>query len=202
MLHQEITLLFDRVQSGRDEAAVAELWEAYCACVVTVAQRYLRDRPKRVADEDDVANSAMQFFFRTAEAGRFHSVKNRDDLWKKLLTFTVRKVNRHQERAMAQKRGGGLVDGESGFANGTVDDPHGLNEIPDEGFVAELMVECHDRINALPNPMLQQIAMQRLEGFSVKEIAALQGVANRQQRIEQPSIPRKRLPTPSSRLLQ
>ncbi|MEQ9411387.1 MAG: ECF-type sigma factor [Fuerstiella sp.] len=173
----EITELLQRVCQGRDEQATHKLWQAYYHRLQEVARRRLKDFPCRVADEEDVAQSAMNSFFKAAENRRLSPVQNREDLWKLLLTITIRKVNRHKERAMAQKRGADLAAGESGFARGNGNDPINLAGVPDDRFVDTLMLECQELIETLPGTSLPQIALLRMEGHSVEEIAQLQNVA-------------------------
>src|SRR4051794_21786656 len=50
-----------------DPAAVAELWKRYFPRLIGLARKKLRDAPKRVADEEDVALSAFDSFCRQAE---------------------------------------------------------------------------------------------------------------------------------------
>ena len=51
---EEITQLINRVRRGRDEEAVAELWQVYHQRLVGVARRKLVGWPKRFADEEGV----------------------------------------------------------------------------------------------------------------------------------------------------
>ena len=44
------------------------------------------------ADEEDVALSAFDSFFRSAEQGRFPRLSDRDDLWQILVLVTTRKA--------------------------------------------------------------------------------------------------------------
>lgn len=175
---EEITGLIRRVQSGRDEGAVEQLWNAYYHRLVEASKRYLGDLPKRVADEEDVALSGLDSFFRAAETGQLAGVGSRDELWRVLLTITVRKANRHKERAMAQKRGGGgIARGESGFFPGRGSDPTSLPGIPDSRMAANLVAECRERISSLPDDTLKKICVLRLKGWTVEDIAEELSVA-------------------------
>jgi hypothetical protein len=56
--------------------------------------------------------SAFQGFCRAAVAGRF-AVDDREDLWWSLVTVTARKATAELRRHYDQKRGAGVVQGES-----------------------------------------------------------------------------------------
>ena len=115
MTTDNISELLQRVKEGRDDEATAGLWEKYFDKLVHVARRNIASLPKRAADEEDVALSAINSFFRAAEAGRLSNLQNRDELWKMLVTMVIRKANRQKDKAFAKKRGGGDVRGESIF---------------------------------------------------------------------------------------
>lgn len=80
---------------------------------MTYARGRIVVKTQRVADAEDIAQSAMKSFFRAAEAGRFRTLTNSD----------------------------------------------------------ELVGECRERIEALPDEILRTIAVKRMEGFEVTEIA-------------------------------
>lgn len=176
LVSEEITPLVQRIQGKRDEEATELLWNAYYQRITKAARGYIGAMPKRVADEEDVALSALNSFFKAAENGRLEKMQDRDDLWRLLLTFTARKANRHKERAMAKKRGGGLAQGESGFVHAKEAEPHQLSEIPDQAFVGDLVAECNELISTLPDETLKTIATMRLKAYKVEEIADELGV--------------------------
>jgi len=144
--------------------------------LVELARRRLKDAPKRVADEEDIAASVFHSLCRGAAAGRFHNVKNRDDLWWLLLAITKQKVIDHVRRETAQKRGGGRTQLESAL-NGKPDGSKrfGLDELMSEEPTPEfvyMLQEQHDRLlGILRDDNLRRIAVSRIEGFTVPEIA-------------------------------
>jgi DNA-directed RNA polymerase specialized sigma24 family protein len=129
-----------------------------------------------VADEEDIAASVFHSFCRGAMAGRFQELKNRDDLWWLLLTITRQKVVDHVRRETAQKRGGGHTRLESGLTG----PPHHSNgfaldqligESPTPEFVI-MLEEQHARLlSLLRDDSLRKIAISRIEGYTVPEIA-------------------------------
>jgi hypothetical protein len=66
-----------------------------------------------VADEEDIALSALNSLYDGVQAGRFPRLNDRDDLWKLLVTIACRKTNAFCDRHFAKRRGGGQVRGES-----------------------------------------------------------------------------------------
>src|SRR6516162_5587428 len=89
-----------------DQSAAQGLWEVYFHRLVGLAHARLRDAPRRMADEEDVALSAFDSFCRGARAGRFPRLADRNDLWQILVLITVRKAidlcnyERRQSRGM------------------------------------------------------------------------------------------------------
>ncbi|MEZ6063859.1 MAG: ECF-type sigma factor [Planctomycetaceae bacterium] len=176
-MSDDISVLLQRIREGRDEEASRKLWEAYFEKMTAVARRNLGSLPKRVADEEDVAASAMHSFFKAAEGGRLQDLQNRDELWKLLITIVIRKANRHKERATALKRGGGIVRGESVFAAPDSGKSAGLAGFPDEAFFSDLSSECSHLLSLLDDDTLRRIALLKLEGYTTDEIAAEMNVA-------------------------
>lgn len=177
----ELTQLLIRIQSRRDEEACAQLWESVYERIITYARSRLSIKDQRVADEEDIAQSAMNSFFRAAEAGRFKTLANRDDLWRILITVMARKTNALQQRLNAEKRGAGQVRGDSGFNLSAKGRSSDINSVADSGdpdrFVDELLGECRERLESLPDQILRTIALRRMEGFEVTEIAEELGLS-------------------------
>jgi len=86
-----VTRWISQLKRG-DRAAAQPLWEAYFPRLVALARDCLRGTARRAADEEDVALDAFDSFYRCAERGQFPKLEGRDDLWKLLFVFTVRKA--------------------------------------------------------------------------------------------------------------
>ena len=162
-----------------DEEAAEQIWMAYFPRLVRLAREKLGAHPRRAADEEDIAISAMMSFFRGAEAGRFE-LHDRHDLWNLLATITVRKVAAERRRFLAQKRGGGAVRDEAAIAGSDSDHAQGLAEIAlDEHHLPELAEAvarmCEDLLSQLNDEKLQQTALLKMEGFTSREIADQMG---------------------------
>jgi DNA-directed RNA polymerase specialized sigma24 family protein len=157
--------------------AAQKLWEKYFHRLVALARIKLRNRPGRVADEEDVALSAFDSFFRGAEQGRFPQLSDRDDLWQLLVMIAGRKAAKQVQRECRLKRGGGKVRGDSAFAVS-----HGSSEIetsieqivgsePNPEFAAQVADECRRLLALLEDDEMRSIAQWKMEGFTNSEIA-------------------------------
>ncbi len=105
-----------------DEAAAQAIWQRYSERLIRLAQRRLEGLPRRIADEEDVVLSAMHSFLRGAAAGRYPQLADREDLWHLLVTITSHKAIKQARRQRAQKRGGGIVRGDSAFTHSSIQD--------------------------------------------------------------------------------
>jgi DNA-directed RNA polymerase specialized sigma24 family protein len=175
-----VTRWLGQLQAG-DEAAVQQLWERYFKRLVGLARKKLVDAPRRVADEEDVALSAFDSFCRNAEAGRYPSLADRDSLWRLLVVITARKAAHLKRDETRQKRGGGATpvpDLPADSSEGSVLEQVLSNE-PTPEMAAQIAEECQRLLAALNDPELATVALLRMEGHSVEEIAAKLGFAPR-----------------------
>jgi DNA-directed RNA polymerase specialized sigma24 family protein len=178
-----VTHWFDEVRRG-DSLAAQKLWERYFPELVRLAREKLRGVPCRVADEEDVALSAMDSFFHAAQEGRFPDLADRHDLWRLLLRMTARKVvdlRRHETR---QRRGGGRVRNEpaavgAGSASGPLGLAQVLGDAPTPAFAAIMAEECQRLLGRLTDPDLRALAVAKMEGYTNQEIAQRSGCSVR-----------------------
>jgi len=175
-----VTHWIGRLQAG-DRAAAQHLWERYFHRLVGLARKKLRDAPRRVADEEDVALSAFDSFCRGAEGGRFPQLHDRDNLWRLLFALTARKafdLVRDQRRL---KRGGGAVRGESALLGpeGPPEGEAGLEQVldrePTPEFAAQVAEECQRLLDLLGDDELRAVAQAKMEGDTTGQIAARLG---------------------------
>src|SRR5258708_17946369 len=87
-----ITQWLRQVQAGKDEAAAKALYDCYYQKLVHLARQKLQGTRRGVADEEDVAHSALKSFLEGATAGQFARLMDRDDLWQILVVLTARKA--------------------------------------------------------------------------------------------------------------
>jgi DNA-directed RNA polymerase specialized sigma24 family protein len=174
------SILISRLKAGRDPDAAQALWARYFDRLAALARGRLTERTRRVADEEDVALSAFDSFFRGVAAGRFPRLDDRDDLWQVLVVLTERKAIDRVRRATAGKRGGGEVRGDSAFARPDDSGPAaGMDRLagaePDPEFAALFADECERLLRRLADPELCRLALLKLEGYTNEEIAAKLG---------------------------
>jgi DNA-directed RNA polymerase specialized sigma24 family protein len=172
-----------RLKAGDAEAA-QNLWDRYAQALVKAARKKLGGVPRTVADEEDVAQSVFSSICRGAAAGRFSDVRSRDELWWLLLSITTQKVVDHIRRELAQKRGGGQVQTESQLADDrgqtnrlNFDNLIGKSPTPD--FLVLLDEQYNRLLDKLGDARLQEIAVSRVEGYTVAEIAARLAIGTR-----------------------
>ncbi len=168
-----------------DPQAAERLWDEYFCKLVEFARRKLVAAPLRIADEEDVALSAMASFCSALKAGRLARVREPGDLWRLLLTITARKLCAQRRRQHAAKRGGGLVRGES--ALDCLDESRrparGIEEVlgdePTPELACSLAEDCRRLLDRLGDAILRQVAIDTLEGFTTAEIAEKLGCLQR-----------------------
>jgi DNA-directed RNA polymerase specialized sigma24 family protein len=162
-----ITAWLGKLTEG-DRQAVQPLWRLYFHRLVGLARSKLRDAPRRAADEEDVALSAFDSFCRGAEQGRFPDLADRDDLWGLLLTITARKAFHLLRDQQRQKRGG------PGTGVRLTEDAlweEVLGREPSPDVAAEMTEAYHRLLDLLPDPELRSVAVWKLEGYRVEEMA-------------------------------
>jgi DNA-directed RNA polymerase specialized sigma24 family protein len=167
-----VTRWLDLVQAGDSEAA-QRLWERYFAQLVGLARKKLQNVARAASDEEDVALSAFNSFFHNAEQGRFPRLLDRDSLWRVLVVITARKAAHLIRDQGRQRRGGGSVPlpPRAGGDDGQLLDLI-LSREPAPDLAAQMAEQCQHLLNHLGNKELEQIALWRMEGYSVNEIAA------------------------------
>ena len=175
-----VSRLLAPVQAG-DPAAVQQLWERYFSRLVGLARKKLHGAAPAAGDEQDVALSALASFCRNAERGRFPQLLDRDSLWRLLVVLTARKAAHQRRDEQRQKRGGAAtVQTET---SATDDEGSILGQVlsrePTPEFAAEVAEECRRLLHSLNDPELEAVALARMEGYGIDEIAERLGYAPR-----------------------
>ena len=180
---QEFNELLQRVREG-DDQAIAKLWEDYYQQLVRIAAKRMPQNLRRSGDEEDIALSAFHSFIAGIRHDRFPDLSGRDNLWGLLITLTGRKVHAHMRHQTRQKRGGGAVRGESVFLDRAGDQTAGgiggvTGDANPADIQAELAEACDVLLDQLDDEQLKQIAVMRMDGFLVDEIASRLGLSKR-----------------------
>lgn len=147
--NEDLTLWIERLKEG-DNRAVDVIWGEYFQKLVTLARHRITRGKARVADEEDVALSALNSFFKGVTADRFSRLNDSNDLRKLLLTITIRKAAANRRRESTQKRGAGDVRG-----------------------------TCERLLLSLEDERLERIALYKMEGYTNDEISANLGCTTR-----------------------
>jgi RNA polymerase sigma factor (sigma-70 family) len=151
---------------GGDMRAVQELWERYFRPLVRLARSRVRPSRRRVAGSEDIALEAFLEFCnclaRPDADRRFPQLQTREQLWKLLVCFTVRTafdLNKKQARRERIVRGESAL-GEDGFAPFASSEP-----------APEFSAAVNELLDQLQDETLRTVALRKMEGFAVAEIA-------------------------------
>jgi DNA-directed RNA polymerase specialized sigma24 family protein len=125
--------------------------------------------PRREAAED-VALSAFDSFCRNTGQGRFPELLDREDLWRLLVVITARKVAHHNRDAGRLKRGGGETAGPAG-GDVAASLEQLISREPSPEFAVQAADECRRLLTKLGDAELEAIALRKMEGYTVEQIA-------------------------------
>ena len=99
------------------------------------------------------------------------------------MVITVRKADAYKRHELRQKRGGGKIVSESDLRAVGVDEEEGFDVLisrsPTPAFAVEVAEEFRRLLERLGDDELQQIALLKMEGCTVDEIADRRGLARR-----------------------
>jgi len=176
-----VTHLLDGIRTG-NPTEIQRLWDRYFQPLVRLADAKMPGHARREFDEEDIALSAFESFCGRVSRGQFSQLADRSELWRLLVTITLRKVIDSGRRQTRQKRGGGAVLGESAFMDGDAIDSrmtHLQSRELSPDRAAE-SAETYERLfDKLGHPTLRTVARLKLEGYTSEEIAAEIGTSTR-----------------------
>jgi RNA polymerase sigma factor (sigma-70 family) len=166
-----VTVWIDQLKHG-DADAAQKLWDRYCGQIVRLARKKIQALPRQAVDEDDLANSVFKSLCMGAARDHFSKLNDRDDLWQILFVLTERKAINLRQHGKRQKRDAGpMADG--------VDMDGLCGREPTPEFAAEVAEECNRLLALLDDDELRFVALKKLEGYTTKEIAQMQGCVSR-----------------------
>ncbi len=165
-----VTQWIHQLKAGRS-SAVQKLWEGYFERMVRLARHRLAERPRAAADEEDVALSAFDSFCRGAQAGKFPQLVDRDALWPLLVAITSHKLIDLKRREGRQKRGGDWQRLDAGDAEAGAALDELVSRDPTPQFACQIAEEFRRLLEVLGDETLRSIAVWRLEGYEITEIA-------------------------------
>lgn len=167
-----------------DPRALTELWNRYYPALLNKARSRLSDAGIRVADEEDVVVAAFDAFYRAASQGHYPDLRDRNALWRVLLTITANKALDLIRSEKCQVRGAGHVLGESALNGaGSFESDAGfqnlISEEPTPEFVALVAENFQRRLLVLEDKVLRSVALFKLQGYLNREIAEMLEVSER-----------------------
>ena len=167
-----------------EDGSVAErgLFDQYFGKLVEVARQKLQSASRSVEDEEDLALSSLDSFFRRAAGGEFPKLSHRHELWSLLVTIVTRKAVNRLKKDRTLKRGGAHYEWSPSGHDGD-GQARSLAELmagePTAELLAEFNEELRRRLALLEDEMLREVALLRLQGFTNVEIAQRLGIAER-----------------------
>ncbi len=155
------------------DLAARQIWERYVRDLLALARNNLHKRIRLRTDEEDVAQSMFKSFCLRQQRGEF-DLAGRDELWKLLVTITLRKARNAAKAQLREKRdvtrertgSGGDEPGSAGWELEQME-----ADEPSPAVAAELNEALERRLNALADRELRDIALWRLQGETNGEIA-------------------------------
>jgi RNA polymerase sigma factor (sigma-70 family) len=181
-MEDPVTQWMQQLQSGSPEAA-RKIWEHYCRKLYSFARKRLPPQMRRSYDEEDVALSAFHSICEGIKEGRFPELSDRDNLWRLMLTITVRKIAIRHRYDHRDKRDASKLMTESGLFANAGRPTAGMDALPaaepTPEFAAEMAETCNSLFCALSDDNLRQIAQLKMEGFTNGEIAKQLSVTRR-----------------------
>jgi len=185
-----VTEWIQQLRSADSEAA-SQLWGRYVDRLLRLARRMLRASPRRVADEEDVVIDVLDAGIRGIRGiqdGRFRRLHNREDLWQVLVMLTARKAIDQRRRETAERVGVNGVRGESAVENADSAscEPLAMAQVssrePTPEEAALLVEEVEQRLEALGDQRLRNVAIAKMEGYTNREISDKLGMSLRTER--------------------
>jgi RNA polymerase sigma factor (sigma-70 family) len=169
-----VVVLFRKLSDG-DESASQELWNRFFQRLATEARSQLNNQQRRVMDEDDLAAGVLHSLCVAAANSKLPAIRTRDDLWRMLLSWIRNDVLDHIRGYNRQKRGGGLVRGDSVFAKMGDRNAGGFDEIMAPESACQALIDLQDAwqhfSESLQDKQLRSIALRVLEGMTTEKIA-------------------------------
>jgi RNA polymerase sigma factor (sigma-70 family) len=154
--------------------AASLIWQRYFRDLLDLARKNLGNRVRRRVDEEDVVLSMFESFCARQARGEF-DLANCDELWRLLVTITLRKAsnarrNHHRERRDVTREEPPARNGDDSSCPGWALEQMDAGA-PSPVEAAVLNEALERRLEILSDTELRDIALWRLEGYTNREIA-------------------------------
>lgn len=175
MSEGSITCWLTALEQGEADAAQA-IWTRYWNRLVALARGKLRGGQRREADEEDIAQNALDSFFRGVAARKYPQLEDRDNLWRLLVVITARKAWDQLRREASKRQGGGAVQTEAAISpNESEFDGPALQQIigdePTPDFAVQVAEEYQCLLALLDDDSLREVVRLKFEAYTNEEIA-------------------------------
>lgn len=190
MSSASVTTWIGLLKAGQGDAAQA-LWQRYFTQLVELAHQHLSRHVQHGGNAEDVALAAFAGFCLAARNGRFPKLTDRHDLWRLLLTITLRRARDQARQELRERRSGARTVLASDLIElGNADLDRLASEAPDPAVAAEVADEFRHLLAKLPGDDLRAVVPLLLAGHTAPEIArhlgcSLRTVERRWQRIRE-----------------
>jgi RNA polymerase sigma-70 factor (ECF subfamily) len=164
--------LVRRCRDG-DADAAEELFTRYAGRLTRLAERRLGRQVTPREDGEDVVQSVFRTFFRRNAAGELR-IEGSSQLWRLLVTITLRKVGQKRRRHHAERRDVGAEVSAGGAA--------AFLELAARGPGPDDVAALADELAALGRgmpPQYHEVLRLRLEGHGATVIAGRLGISRR-----------------------
>jgi DNA-directed RNA polymerase specialized sigma24 family protein len=164
-----ITPWLSLLREGHPVAA-QRIWDRYFARLTGLARKKLGHRRFGIADEEDVAISTLESFYRNARDGKFPQLADSDGLWRLLIVITARKALHLRRDQQRLKRGGGRAAAGTNSPDGDYSIEELVGNEPTPRFAAQVAEQYEVLLGVLDDDQ-RTIANLKLEGLTNAEIA-------------------------------
>lgn len=168
-----VSRAIDGCRNGDRDASAEVLWHRFGTEMTRIARQRLRKDLQRLYDPEDIVNSAFAQVIIKLYQGELESVRDRNDLWRLLLAVLRRKNTNAENFFNRIKRRGNAVSSDSTFARmgGMEVFPASQEDGPSPEELAGINMEFAGLLEALADRDDQTVALMRVAGYSVEEIA-------------------------------
>lgn len=166
-----ITRWLTEVSARRETDRSELLWRRFGIRLVRLARHHLRGIQDRAYDEEDLALSTMNEFYRRASLGSYDKLENRDDLWRLLMKISLNKSRNRLRALRSIKRAAKtpvreIYPVKNAKEIDWTNTPEWLAIVAEQSEYLLRVLDDHD-----PSGMLQQITLMKLDGASNSQIA-------------------------------
>jgi len=181
-----VSILLSQLKAGDDEA-VRLLWNRYSSALIGSARKQFHGQNPARLDPDELAQSVFNALYRGAIDNRFDRLNDRTGFWTIVLMLTKRKAIDRIRRETRLKRGGAGNSDLSAEGHGSDVSHPDMSELADDVLQPDVIAESDDAFQHLlelldaedSTGFLKNVAVWRMAGYTVKEIAHTNSRAER-----------------------